>query len=314
VTRLPALALGAVLLASLTPTSPAHAADDGRRTLGVTTVSAPGNLSEIRSLARRARTGFDQVTWYAAWATTPDFPAADATRVARTGALPEITWEPWDPAKGTTRQPAYRLRRIASGAHDAYVRRWARQAKAYGAPVVIRLGQESNGTWYPWAARANGNRPADFVAAWRRVVGIFRRVGAANVSWQWSANVPFPGSTPMADLYPGDRWVDRVGLDGYNWGTSQAWSTWMSPAEVLDAGLTELRIISERPIYLSEIGSAEAGGDKAAWVRDLWAYLDAHPDVRGLTWFSLRKETDWRLDSSRAALRAYAAGARVFRG
>jgi len=134
-----------------------------------------------------------------------------------------------------------------------------------------------------------------------------------NVTWSWSANVPYEGSTPLAALYPGDAYVDRVGLDGYNWGTTQAWSSWQAFGDVFGPGVAELRLVSTRPVHVDETAAPEgAGGDKAAWITDMWGWLDAHPEVRGITWFSLLKEADWRIDSSEAALTAWGAGARVF--
>lgn len=294
------------------PTKPSAPAPPADRTLGLAVAGAPTDLSEVGALVGRTGIAVDQVTFYAAWAGGGDFPAADAARIADAGAVPELTWEPWDPAAGVD-QPAYALDRIAAGDHDAYLTRWARQVKAWGRPIVLRFAHEMNGTWYPWAEGVNGNGPGDHAAAWRHVVDVFRRAKVTNVTWSWSANVPFPGSTPLAALYPGDAHVDRVGLDGYNWGTTQPWSTWQSFAEVFAPGVAELDAISGRPVHVTEVGAPEgAGGDKAAWITDMWSWLGAHPEVRGLTWFSLAKEADWRVDSSEASLGAWAAGARVF--
>src|SRR5205807_106268 len=96
--------------------------------------------------------------------------------VSRRGSVPEITWEPWDSWAGV-RQPRYTLASIIAGRHDAYIRRSARALRAYGKPVLLRFAQEMNGTWYPWAERANGNRPGQFATAWRHVWRIFARQG-----------------------------------------------------------------------------------------------------------------------------------------
>ena len=78
-------------------------------------------------------------------------------------------------------------------------------------------------------------------------------------------------------------------------------------------GVAELRALTARPIHLTETAAPEgAGGDKAVWIADMWTWLDANPDIRGLTWFSLRKEADWRIDSSPASLATYGQGARQF--
>ena len=310
--------LAAVMIGALTApasaarsTSPQPAAVD-QRVVGLAVAGAPSDLSEVLSISSRTGAAIDQVTFYAAWSNGGDFPAADASRIAATGAVPELTWEPWNPTAGLD-QPAYALDAIAAGAHDAYLNRWAKQVKTWGGPLVIRFAHEMNGNWYPWSEGVNGNGPGDHAAAWRHVVDLFRRAKVSNVTWTWAANVPFPGSTPLASLYPGDAYVGRVGLDGYNWGTTQPWSSWQSFGDVFGPGVAELRSISTRPIHISETGAPEAaGGDKAAWITDMWAWLDAHPKVRGLTWFSILKEADWRVDSSEAALAAWGAGARVF--
>ena len=56
--------------------------------------------------------------------------------------------------------------------------------------------------------------------------------------------------------------------------------------------------------------TAEKGGSKAQWIRQMWAYLAARPYVTSMIWFNLVKEANWRIDSSRSAERAFAGGAR----
>jgi beta-mannanase len=202
-------------------------------------------------------------------------------------------------------QPAYRLSAIANGAYDAYVRRWASQIKAWGKPLMLRFAHEMNGNWYPWAEGVNGNAAGQYVAAYRRVVGTFRAAGVTNVTWVWSPNVAFPGSVPIARLFPGAAYVDWTGLDGYNWGTAAA-SGWQSFEQVFGASITQVRALSAKPLMLAEIGSAEQGGDKAAWITDFFARLAARPEVRGFVWFNHDKEADWRVQSSDASRIAYA--------
>ncbi|MGN6698588.1 MAG: hypothetical protein ACTHMR_10540, partial [Thermomicrobiales bacterium] len=67
--------------------------------------------------------------------------------------------------------------------------------------------------------------------------------------------------------------------------------------------------LTDKPLMISEIACTEDGGDKAAWIKQ--AFLadlpDLFPRVRAVVWFQERKETDWRVDSSPAALAAYRA-------
>ena len=57
---------------------------------------------------------------------------------------------------------------------------------------------------------------------------------------------------------------------------------------------------------ICEIASAERGGDKAAWIAEMDAQLRGRfSKVRAVVWFDTNKETDWRVDSSAASLRAF---------
>ena len=128
---------------------------------------------------------------------------------------------------------------------------------------------------------------------------------ASNLSWVWSPNVPYTGSVPLDGLYPGGTNVDVVALDGYNFGTSQPWSSWVQPEALFAPGLQQLRSLAPgKPVLIAETASGEAGGSKADWVRSLFAYLAAQPDVTAVVWFDFLKETDWRLRSSAASAAA----------
>lgn len=317
--RLLALATVVGVLAA-TLAGPAQAAKPTRtttsttpppRTFGVAIPGAPTDLSGLSQLTSELGAAPQQVTWYAAWSAGTDFPSAAAANIAATGATPEVTWEPWDPSAGVD-QPAYSLDRITAGAYDSYLTRWATQIRSYGQPVVIRLAHEMNGNWYPWSEQVNGNGAGDYAAMWRHVVSLFRTDKATNVIWTWSPNVPYTGATALKSVYPGDSYVDRVALDGYNWSTLQTWSSWQSFADIFATGVSALHSLTTKPIYIGEVGCPEVGGDKAAWVTDMFAWLSQHPEVRGVTWFDYNKETDWRIDSSAASLAAFRAGLPTF--
>lgn len=275
--------------------------------LGTTTPAGPADLSELDRFEQDAAKRVGLFAYYRGFAHHPAFDPSEAESVRRRGAIPMITWEPWD-YTGGQKQPAFALRRIAGGAYDPYIRRWARGIRAWGKPLLLRFAHEMNGDWYPWAEAANGNAAGDYVKAWRHVHRIFRSVGTRNVKWVWSPNVAYPGSTPLAGLYPGDRYVDWVGVDGYNWGTSQPGKRWQSFQELFDPTLAEVSRITDKPVMLAEVASSELGGDKAAWITDFFAALKRRPQIRAFAWFNHDKETDWRIQSSDSARAAFAAG------
>ncbi len=265
------------------------------------------DLPALDRLEQAVRHKVGLYMYYRSWATAAGFDAAFASAVRARGALPEITWEPWDPARGVN-QPAYALDRIAHGGYDAYLTRWAREIRAWGHPLVLRFAQEMNGTWYPWAEGVNGNVAGDYAAAWRHVHGVFAAQRATNVTWVWSPNVSYPGSRPLAGLYPGDRYVNRVGLDGYNGGSALRIGGWLSFSQVFGPSLTTVRAITAKSIVLGEVASAEAGGSKAAWITDFFGQLKSNPDISAFTWFNFIKETDWRVQSSTSSTTSFRAG------
>lgn len=268
-------------------------------------VATAGGLGDTAALDQVAATVGEEPTVVLSFTDfTRDLDAAGLEAVAARGATPLLTWEPWV-AGGGVEQPAYALDRIAAGDHDARLRSWAAQLVAFGGPVTVRFAHEMNGDWYPWAEGRNGNEAGDYVRAWRHVHAVVTAAGATQVSWLWAPNVPYTGSTPLDGLWPGADVVDVVGLDGYNFGTSQSWSSWTGPQALFDGGLAELRRLAPGlPVVVAETASTELGGDKAQWVRELVAHLAAQPDVTAFVWFDLLKETDWRIASSEASATA----------
>jgi beta-mannanase len=163
-----------------------------------------------------------------------------------------------------------------------------------------------NGDWYPWSESTNGNLPGQFVAAWRHVHDIFTAENATNVKWVWSPVARYGVALSTTD-YPGDAYVDVLGLSGFNGGTALPWTGWRSFSSLFNGSIATLhRLAPSKPIQISEVGSAEAGGDKAAWIANMFSDLRAHPQVTSVVWFDLRKQTDWRINSSPAAGQAFA--------
>ncbi len=295
--------------------APARAQDAAPIVLGANTTGMADDMGPAMD-GFAARTGaMPQIAmfyrdWETGWSTAlldPRF----VKPVTDRGAVPMITWEPWlDTRGGSVAQPDYALARIAAGDHDAYLRRSAREAKAFAKPFLLRFAHEMNGGWTSWGAGVNSNTPQDYVAAWRHVVDLFRAEGATNVRWVWSPNVGGEniGVPRFEPFFPGEDYVDWVALDGYNWGAHKG-SGWRSLSEVFAGNYDELTRLSAKPVMIAETAAPEQGGDKAAWIREglLNAIPTRMPRVRALVWFDRDKETDWRVNSSPASLDAFRA-------
>ncbi|MFA5801328.1 MAG: glycosyl hydrolase [Thermoleophilia bacterium] len=270
----------------------------------------PGNIGKFESQTIQHRT--DIFLWYQA--VGEQFNSAQLGPVAAGGRTIQLAWEPHDPmAADAVNQPAYRLKNITRGDFDNDIRRWARDLKSFGYPVIIRPMCEMNGDWTSWGGTVNGNVPADYIPAWRHMHDVFVQEGVTNVKWVWSPNMDESAagaSDTFNTYYPGDDYVDYVGINGYNWGTSVVlpyWSSsWQTFTRVFQYSYDELATRTAKPIMITEMGSTELGGSKAAWTTDMFSTLKTRfPRVVSLTWFNINKETDWRIQSSTRNLRAF---------
>lgn len=225
------------------------------------------------------------------------------------GRRPLVTWEPWAISNGAS-QPTFSLVSIATGEHDTYIRSWAEGLREFPSIVYLRPMHEMNGNWYPWAGRVKGNRPVDYIAAWRHMYEVFDQAGANNVRWVWSPYVvDVPSSNAFEAYYPGGKYVDILALDAYNWGTdsgppvTQSGGRWQDVEDLLSGPYRRLIRMGPQPVWLAEVSSAEQGGDKANWLRMLLELRD-YRRISAVIWFDADKERDWRIISSERAVAA----------
>ncbi|MEZ0093994.1 glycoside hydrolase family 26 protein [Streptacidiphilus sp. EB129] len=276
---------------------------------GVATPNSPWSTAELDQVARQAAARPSMTEYFVKW--NQGFNPRAIAVAYQQGTVPVLTWEPWQSvapgAKGTpsfdVNQPKYQLSKIAGGSFDTYITGFAKAVAAAKSPVVLRFAHEMNGTWYPWSEQVNGNRAGDYVKAWRHVHDLFAKAGATNVIWLWSPNIirnlPHVKLTP---LYPGDAYVDWIGVVGYGDETTAA--------STFDPTLQDLRRIAHKPILITETGAQPAV--KARWTTSFFAWLPKNPDIIGFIWFEKDQSSggtaDWRFDADPQSLKAFAAG------
>ncbi|MFD2765516.1 glycoside hydrolase family 26 protein [Micromonospora eburnea] len=306
---------------SVSPRPPAAVfPPSGKKFIGVMTDKGPHDFTALDTFTATARYQPQVMLFSAGWA-SDRFDRTLFDRISDRGMLPMLGWEPWDydvdkaarKKKLKARQidqirsnqPGYRLSRIARGDFDSYLRSWAEGIGSLGYPVAIRFAHEMNGDWYPWCETVNGNRPGEYVKAWRHVHDVFRDAGVTNAIWVWSPNARWSTKNPrLAGLYPGDEYVDWVGASGYN--GMGAFSTSWSFDAIFASTIKEIRTFSKRPLVITETAAAEGNGRKAEWIRQTMRGLAGYQDIIGLIWFEVNKELDWRIESSPASARAFA--------
>lgn len=185
---------------------------------------------------------------------------------------------------------------VARGDHDATLAAIAAGYAALAAPVFCIFDQD------PENAPATLGTPADYAAAYRRVVASFRAAGATNVAFVF--NLKSPSYPDLADAYyPGDDVIDWLGASAYNFGAATG-GRWVSFADLIADFLAWSRPHG-KPLIITEWASNEdpdQPGRKAAWIDNLAATVHATPELRALAAFWSTQEP--RFDSSDAALAA----------
>lgn len=274
------------------------------RLYGVHTPLAPfnfGGVDEITTLAGKAP---NTVTFFQTF--SQEYPSTAIANAWSRQMLPVLTLEPIV-EHSTSGQPL--LRDITGGSWDAYLTRWALAAKAQGLPIALRFAQEMNGSWYSWSEGLHGNRPGDYVKAWRHVHDLFESAGATNVIWVWSVNrVDNLPLKSLSRVYPGDDYVDWVGMSGYLRDTNDG-----SPptfATTFDRTLAELgKVAPDKLVLLTEVGAGTSEANRVAWMQSFFDALLAHPEIIGFSWFNdFKSGGDWRIQYSGATAAAFAAG------
>lgn len=217
--------------------------------------------------------------------------------VYSSGCVLFISWEPW-----------YALSKegidydgVLSGKWDSYIANFADKLKDIESSVYIRFAHEMNGNWYPWSGSKIGRDK--FVAIYRYVKDIFDRTNATNVKWVFSLNwedIPRENNHFML-YYPGDKYVDYVGIDGYNWGNTRSWSKWMSFKAIFKKRYTEITTRLKKPILISEFSSTSSGGDKSRWIKEAMNNIKHMKKIKGFVLFNVDKETDWRFPGDNAS-------------
>jgi len=268
------------------------------------------------------------------------------TDIWNAGHVPMLTWQPFAQAKQQTSETVERA--IAAGEHDDHLSSWATLLESWARPhgdrtrgrrFYFRPAHEMNGDWFPWSAvdssridttvtavpngsssaNATGSEspaagtPGEYVEMWRRLHDAFGAtdLDATNIQWVWTVNADEVGGVRMERYYPGDEYVDWVGLDGFNFGGSQPYSSWRTPETLFDPMLERLRELTDKPVALTEFATSSFTGSKgngeyrparkADWIEAAYEYV-AENDIKMTCWFNVDKsgadETDWAVFGS----------------
>lgn len=253
------------------------------------------------------------ISFYSTW----DYPFESVKwiydGIIANGSIPMVAW-------GSYPGDTYPLSGILNGDFDDIIQVYAEHLRDYGHTVFMRWGNEMNLVEFPWTGYQNGKDPTKYIAAYRHIHDIYESVGATNVLWVWSPNyASWPGEdwNDYNNYYPGDEYVDWIGVDGYNWGKSSLNSNheWDSFDSLFADFFGDVSSrYPGKPQMIAEFASVEDdGGSKAAWITDAYSRMIAsYPNLRAVVWFNepvydptIPGTVDFRVESSAASRDAY---------
>ena len=233
-----------------------------------------------------------------------NFPLTTCNIIDANGSVPHITWEPY-----TTNIQVSIFDGILAGNYDSYITSFANSVKSWGKPLWIRFAHEMNGNWYGWSGFFNGanlSAVSKYTQTWRYVWRKFKEVGATNVAWVWSPgneSIPTSQWNAATNYYPGDDFVNWIGISGYNWFTNNGGLPQnRSFDDIFSAIYVELsKINSDKPMMISEFASEDFNTGitkKSNWIIDAFLKIKySYPRIRNYNWFNINKERAWRIDS-----------------
>ena len=163
------------------------------------------------------------------------------------------------------------LAQEATGADDGVFRTLARRLVAGGgADTILRIGWEFNGDWFPWSIE--DGHAAQYAGAWRQIVTTMRAVPGARFRFDWCVNggssVDGGARLDPAAAWPGERYVDIVGLDQYDAApatydtATQRWQRFLDQPYGL-RWQRDFAAAHHKPVSFPEWGLLQ-GGDSAA--------------------------------------------------
>ncbi len=230
------------------------------------------------------------ISFYLQWPKLPqdkqESPTLTLESIWKYGAVPCMTWEP-------TNIPA---EQILNGNYDIYITNMAQTIKSFAKPMMMRFAHEMNLKAYHWGTdkeHYDSHSPETYVKLFKYVVELFKKNQVINALWAFCPNVdsvPPDKWNLVLSYYPGDDYVDLLGMDGYNWGTpSRSFETIFTPI------YNQLKkMSSEKPIIVFETATVGSSKEKIQWINEAIATSQKWK-LQGIIWFQVNKEKDWRL-------------------
>lgn len=273
----------------------------------------PISNEQLNTLEEETKICSQFIQFYLQWPASSDqFQPLQSSlnAIANKGAIPCITWEPMNLQDNI--ETMIPFHDILNGEYDNYLMKVAYEIKSWNKPLIIRFAHEMNLDRYHWGGtleQFNAKTPEQYISVFRYIVSLFKKQGATQVLWAFCPNVdslPKEEWNNPAHYYPGDKFVDILGMDGYNWDVTEEvakeknlkWTKpWISFEKLFGDLYQTLKDISpNKPMIVFETSTVDRkGNQKQLWIQE--AIRTAKKwNVSGIIWFQIHKEENWLIN------------------
>ncbi len=172
----------------------------------------------------------------------------------------------------------------AAGAYDSYFASLATElVQAGDGAAMLRLGWEFNGPWYPWSLSStnSADSPREFIAYWQHIVTLMRAI-APGLQFDWNV-YNGAGAVEATEAYPGNAYVDDIGVDIYDAGRgvstpSARWKQIVTKSYGLNFW-ENFASQNGKPLTIPEWGlstGANGGGDDPYFITQMYNWMRAN--------------------------------------
>lgn len=179
-------------------------------------------------------------------------------------------------------KPTVRLLIPGGDAHEQYkdilrgIGTWANSVRGKDGklvPMIFRPYHEFDGGWF-WWGKPHCTRD-EFITLWRFTVSYLRdSLAVHNFIYAFSPDNRFKTEAEYLERYPGDEWVDLVGIDNYgDMGRDNRYN--------LDAAVLKLKIVSDYALKAGKLAAFTETGLESIpnptwWTNTLLKVMKAH--------------------------------------
>lgn len=212
---------------------------------------------------------------------------------------------------------------ILDGQYDRILDAYAKMLRDFGHPVLFRLNNEMNGAWCKYSAYYTSKDTEIYKSLYRYIYNYFAQKGADNVIYIWNPNDESYPNYKWNDAmmyYPGDEYVDLIGLTGYNTGTEIEGEKWRNFTQIYDPLYANYEKLFSQPFIIGEFGSGNGGGSKEDWIREMFANMHKYGRIKAAVWWNYNDyDKNWkplrtyRFDENKETLNAFKQGLRKYK-